>query len=93
MLAYHIFKTTKFATWSDITIIIITKQCYSIIIGSDYRYACPDAIQIKGSVCHSNCVHRIMSRLCVMATMPMVFGSNLTLPTFTLFFFFTFFQA
>jgi len=22
--------------------------------GSDYRYAWPDAIQIKGSVCHSN---------------------------------------
>jgi len=24
--------------------------------GSDYGYACPEAIQIKGSVCNSNCV-------------------------------------
>jgi len=22
--------------------------------GNDYGYACPDTIQIKGSVCHSN---------------------------------------
>jgi len=28
-------------------------------LGSDYRYACPDAMQIKGSVCHSNCVDLI----------------------------------
>jgi len=27
--------------------------------GSDYGYAWPDAIRIKGSVCHSNCMDRM----------------------------------
>jgi len=59
--------------------------------GSDYRYTCPDAIQIKASVCHLNCVDLVASRLCITATMPMVFGLTLTLPT-SVFFFFIFFR-
>ena len=55
----------------------------------------PVLTQFKGlvSVCHSNCVDLVAKQLCVMATMPMVFGSTLTFPTFVLFFFFTFFRA
>ena len=63
----------------------------SLNFGSDYGYAWPDAIQIKGSVCHLNRVDLIAQGLCITADMPMVFGSTLTLPTFI--FFFTFFQA
>jgi len=36
--------------FSQPNIIVI---CPNINIGSDYGYAWPDAIQIKGSVCHS----------------------------------------
>jgi len=31
----------------------------TFLYGSDYGYACPDAIKIKLSVCHSNCMDRI----------------------------------
>ena len=59
--------------------------------GSNYRYAWPDAIQIKGSVCHSNSVGLMVQRLYVTAAMSTVFGSTLTLPTL-LFFYLLFFR-
>jgi len=40
---------------------IINPEAY--FLGSDYGYACPDAIQIKGSVCHSNGVDVVTSCL------------------------------
>ena len=50
--------------------------------GSDYGYACPDIIQIKGSVCRPNSANLMAYGLCIMAAMPVVFGSTLNLPTF-----------
>jgi len=41
----------------------------------------------------SNCVSLVAQRLCVAATMPMVFGLTLTFLTFVLFFLFIFLQA
>ena len=47
----------------------------------------------KRSLCQEYAVLLVVQRLCVTAAMPMVFGSNLTLPTFPLFFFLCFFSG
>ena len=45
---------------SDVYEKLKSKQYTSKSQGSDYGYACPDAIQMKGLVCHPNCVDHIV---------------------------------
>ena len=93
--------------WQKISVsLVIMSKIVNVVMAnfyrSDYSSPCPDAIQIKRSLCPSNCEDRIVKWLCDMPSMLYVFGSNLTLPTLVLFFFFrlsfcffffTFFQA
>jgi len=74
-------------------------MCYKI--GSDYSSACPDVIQIKGSLFRSNCVDRIvMVTHYAFYALGFRFESHLAdfgfvffLSTFLLFFFLYFFSG
>jgi len=59
-----------------------TLKLTSFVKGSDDRYGWPGAVQIKGSVCHSNGLDLVSYGLCVMAAMPTVLSSTPNLPTF-----------
>jgi len=54
MPKYHLFLQNFTHKTFPIDTISHIKFSHILFQGSDYGHACPDAIQIKGSVCNSN---------------------------------------
>ena len=81
------FLRSKYGNWCLLT----TNTKGSVYVTADFLAATDrlellcrqsDAIRIKRSVCHTVSVLLVVLWLCFMSSMPLVFGSNLTLVTF-----------
>jgi len=66
---------------------ILVVKAGAIVLAFENSVSWHDAIPTKTSLCQENAVLLVVSWLCVTAAVPLVFGSTLTLPTFSLLFF------